>query len=175
VTDAEYADAMVRLFESNYYFVAEDVYSMVNYLSRNEWKLSPAIRGIIERFDTGAVTRVAACRIMGGILAHAWLRAATQEERQRWISYICERLCSVGDPSENFQTAFLGAIEAYIDTPDLFSGMVHAICRVSWFPADLVASVKQGARLSMCAMGNERLAHLGKVRERWVIMSRSMK
>jgi tetratricopeptide (TPR) repeat protein len=175
ITDSEYADAVVRLFESNYYFVAEDVHSMINYLGRHGWQLSPSVKALLERFDSGAVTRVPACRIMGGILAHAWLRAATTEERDRWLSYICERLRSIGDPVENFHTAFLGAIEVYVDTPDLFSGMVHAICRVPWLPAELLNPIKQGARLFMRGMGNERLAHLGQVRQRWVTLSRSMK
>lgn len=174
ITEAEYADAVVRLFESNYHFVSDDVYSTVNYLGRHGWAMTPAVRGIIERFDTGAVTRVSACRILGGILAHAWLRAPSPECRDRWVTYICERLRSAGDSSENFRTAFVGAIEPYLHTPDLFAGMIHAICRVKGLPANEISSIKGSAQLCMLAMGQARLVHLEEVQKRWLSLVRAI-
>lgn len=176
LTDRQYAEAVMRLFESNYYFVSDDVHSLVTYLENHEWVLTPSVRALFERFDTGVVTRVTACRIMGGVLAHAWLRASHPDaDGQRWVNYICERLRSVGDASENFVTALYGTVEMYFNTPDLFFSLVIAITKVEWLPNDLVSEIKVAGRLIMRAMGSDRVAWAEHQGQRWRELARAIR
>lgn len=175
LTDRQYAEAVMRLFESHYYFVSDDVHCLVTYLENHQWLLTPMVRAIFERFDTGVVTRVTACRIMGGVLAHAWLRASHSDaDSQRWVNYICERLRSIGDPLENFITALYGTLEMYFNTPDLFFGLVIAITKVEWLPGELVSEIKIAARLLMRAMGSERLEWVAHHGQRWGELGRAI-
>jgi len=123
-----YSDALIQLFGSNYHFVAEDIDSLISYLSRNEWELTPLIKSLFERFDKGQLDHAFSCKNMGSILAHAWMRTTSQtSDADQWLSYICERLRSNGSEEDNLRYALVGVALVFIEVPDCFFMLVRAL------------------------------------------------
>ena len=163
-----YSDALIQLFGSNYHFVAEDLDSLISYLSRNGWELTPLIKSLFERFDKGEVDQAYSCKNMGSILAHAWMRTTSQSSNgDRWVSYICERLQSNGSEEFNIRYALVGVALVFIEVPDCFFMLVRAMRNIDGLPPHFRLHLDAAVESIVAVITKNTNGLLGLASERW--------
>lgn len=166
----EYADAIFLLFSSNYKFVSDDLDTLISYLSRNGWELTPLFKRLIERFDGGESNESASCRNMGSILAHAWMRTKSLTSgRELWMSYICERLRSRGSEEDNLRYALVGIATTFIEVPECYVALTQAMKEISWLPLSFRQSLSKISKIIVVMLSEDLGKKLGSAAMRWPV------
>jgi len=163
-----YADAVVKLFESNYHFVSEDADCLITHLSQKGWELTPTIVRMFERFDNGTANEQACCTIMGHVVAHAWMRArGPVSDSVRWLNFICERLRANGTEYQNLRWALVAAAITFIEVPECFFAMTRAMQHIGWLPETFKRHVGEHAASIASAIATNGCDYLGPAAPRW--------
>ena len=166
----EYADAVFQLFDSNYKFVAEDLDTLISYLSRNDWELTPLFKRLIERFDSGEINESVSCRNMGCLLAHAWMRTKSiTSDGNRWMSYICERLRSRGFEEDNIRYALVGIATTFMEVPECYFALIQAMKGIDWLPLSFKQSMSQISDLIVLSLSGDIGKRIGPAAYRWAM------